>query len=144
MMNFARFWPKTTLSLGIGLSLSFQDASAAPPVDFSREIQPILAKHCYDCHGPQKQKSGYRLDLKETALKGGDSGKPAIVPGKSAESHLLELVSSTNPEERMPRKGDPLTENEIKQLRSWIDQGARWPESADKKTNAVHWAFQPP
>src|ERR1043165_7497783 len=54
-------------------------------VDFARDIQPILSKFCYECHGPEKQKGGLRLDQKAAALKGGDSG-PLLVPGKSVES----------------------------------------------------------
>src|SRR5258708_37888494 len=75
---------------------SARAADAHPAVDFARDIQPIFAARCYDCHGEKKQKSGFRLDDKAVALRGGDSGKPAIVPGKSAESSLIHRITSTD------------------------------------------------
>src|SRR5881398_2563710 len=79
--------------------------SPAPQqVDFAKEIQPIFAGHCYDCHGPDKQEAQFRLDLKEVALKGGELG-PAIVPGKSAESLLIQAVSGVKADLVMPKKG---------------------------------------
>src|SRR5579872_7512008 len=70
-------------------------AEPAPgPIDFKKDIEPIFAGHCFKCHGPEKQKSGLRLDLKESAFKGGDSGEPAVAPGDPAHSHLLGLVTS--------------------------------------------------
>src|SRR5205807_2370011 len=56
------------------------------PVDFAQDVQPVLQKYCIKCHGPEKQKGGYRVDVRETALKGGDEHAPNIVPGKSAQS----------------------------------------------------------
>src|SRR6266566_3079493 len=61
-------------------------------ISFLKDIQPILSNSCYECHGPEKQKAGLRLDQKDTALKGGDTG-PLLVPGKSAESLLIEAVT---------------------------------------------------
>src|SRR6185436_16109006 len=74
------------------------------------------------------------------ALKGGKSGKPAIVPGKSQSSELLARVTASDPDERMPPKGEPLTSEQISRLRDWIDQGATWPDSAA----AAHWSFNAP
>src|SRR2546426_11376664 len=82
-------------------------------IDFAKEIRPIIEKRCYECHGPQKQKSGLRLDRKSTALKGGDSGKPALVAGKSAESLLFQKVTSQDADEVMPPKGERLTSEQI-------------------------------
>src|SRR5579864_6905994 len=75
-------------------------ARAAPPVDFQRDVQPILAEHCAQCHGldAANRKSGLRLDVRESVLKGGDSGAAAIVPGKPDESELIHRVTSTDPE----------------------------------------------
>jgi len=118
---------------------------ARASVDFIRDIQPVFSAHCYQCHGPNKQEAAFRLDHKPTALKGGDFGV-AIVPGKADDSRLMHAVLGTNPKMRMPRKGDPLTADEIAKLKAWIDAGAVWPDSAsvniDKKTD--HWAFKPP
>ncbi len=113
------------------------------PVDFERDVKPIFAKHCYSCHGPEKQKSSLRLDQKAGALAGGDSGK-VIVPGKPAESHLLKLVASDDPETRMPPKGARLTPKQIATLQQWIEQGAKWPDDESVKVNpADWWSFKP-
>src|SRR5438477_9703435 len=62
------------------------------PIDFARDIQPLLQKNCFSCHGPEQQEGGLRLDLKKRALDGGDSGAE-IVPGKSAESRLVRMIA---------------------------------------------------
>src|SRR5438128_6897281 len=98
-------------------------------VDFAKDIQPILSKTCYECHGPEKQKAGLRLDQKSAALKGGDTG-PLLISGKSAESLLIQVVTGAKEEiARMPKKKNPLTDEQINLLRAWIDQGADWPET---------------
>ena len=114
-------------------------------VDFVQDIQPIFSEHCYQCHGPHKQEAAFRLDHKPTALKGGDFGV-AIVPGKADDSRLMHAVLGTNPKMRMPRKGDPLTADEIAKLKAWIDAGAVWPDSASVKLEQKtdHWAFKAP
>jgi len=113
-------------------------AAEQTKVDFAKDIQPIFTKRCFECHGPDKQKSGLRLDRKADALKGGKSGKPLFLPGKSAESELFQRVTSKDPDEIMPAKGEPLEAQQINLLRAWIDQGGVWPE--EKK----HWAFSKP
>jgi mono/diheme cytochrome c family protein len=122
-------------------------ASADGPVDYLRDVKPILAKHCYACHGPDKQRSGLRLDTAASALKGSDAG-PVIVPGKAAESKLFKAVSGAADVKTMPPKGDRLTAREIALLRDWIDRGARAPanEVAAKATADAtkHWAFIAP
>jgi mono/diheme cytochrome c family protein len=110
-------------------------AASPPKVDFARDIQPIFIKRCYECHGPDKQRHGLRLDRKDDALRGGKSGKPLLLPGKSAESELIARVTSQDPDEVMPNKGEPLTADQIGLLRAWVDQGGIWPD--EKK----HWAF---
>ncbi|GDY21739.1 hypothetical protein LBMAG56_30860 [Verrucomicrobiota bacterium] len=118
---------------------------AAPaPVDFARDIQPIFSNRCYECHGERKQKSGLRLDDKAVALRGGESTKPAIVPGNSAASRLIQLVSHSNPDERMPLTGEPLSAPQIALLRAWIDQGAIWPDTLSRAAAKPHWAFTAP
>src|SRR5437868_8433609 len=88
-------------------------AAEQPKVDFARDIQPILIKRCYECHGPDKQKSELRLDRKADALKGGKSGKPLLVAGKSAESEIIARVTSQDADEVMPNKGDRLSAEQI-------------------------------
>jgi len=100
-------------------------APASHPIDFAKEIQPILETSCTKCHGHGKEKGGFRIDTRETFLKGGDAGS-AVVIGKSAESLLVELVMGFDPESVMPQKGSKLKPDQIGLLRAWIDQGAKW------------------
>ena len=126
-----------------GLDLSKLPPPAGRPVDFAKDIRPILANSCYGCHGPEKQKSSFRLDLKSAALKGGENYAPAIKPGQSAESPLIHLVAGLVPEQKMPAKGDPLTSEQVGLLRAWIDQGAVWPEDGPAVDRIQsHWSFR--
>lgn len=113
-------------------------AAQAAPVDFMRQVQPILSENCYACHGPDDAsvEAGLRLDRRELALKGGDSGN-AIVPGDPAASLILERITHTDPDTVMPPpdKKPPLTAEQIAILRQWIAEGAVWGE---------HWAFVAP
>lgn len=114
-------------------------------VDFDKDIRPILEQRCFECHGPQKQKSGFRLDMAELALKGGDNGVD-VIPGKSAESPLIHFVARLVPDMEMPPKGTPLTAPEIGLLRAWIDQGAKWPvlsASAPVEDPLNWWSLRP-
>src|SRR5213593_2918768 len=118
----------------------------AEPVDFMRDVRPILEKHCYECHGEKKQKSGLRLDVKAAALRGGDEHPPDIIAGKAKESPLIQMVTSEDKDERMPPKGDGLSAAEIATLTAWIDQGAAWPDGVDLVKLADkrdHWSFKP-
>src|SRR5262249_55512393 len=108
-----------------GFFSAASSASAADPVDYLRDVKPILSQHCYSCHGAQKQKSGLRLDTVAAARKGGNSG-PAIVPGKSPESLLIKaLTRSDDNLPRMPYQKPPLDNKQIATLKAWIDQGAK-------------------
>ncbi|MDB6123155.1 MAG: hypothetical protein JWQ71_2148 [Pedosphaera sp.] len=129
-------FPILTLAVWIGscamlpAKITPEQAKLLPPpanhtVDFSKEIKPIFEASCIKCHGRGKDKGGLRLDTRETLLKGGDSGA-TIVPGKSAESYLVELVHGFDPDSIMPKKGSKLTPEQIGLLRAWIDQGAKW------------------
>jgi mono/diheme cytochrome c family protein len=144
-------WPeKLTLRLsGDGAAIAAPSAPLPPPasrpIDFVKDIQPIFAGHCFDCHGPKKQEAQFRLDNKEIALKGGELG-PAIVPGNSAESLLVKAIAGVKPDFIMPKKGERLTNDQIGLLRAWIDQGAAWPDSASVKIQDKRnqWAFKAP
>jgi mono/diheme cytochrome c family protein len=124
-------------------------ALADEPVDYAREIKPILKARCFKCHGAAEQESDLRLDTAAKAIEGGISG-PAIVAKDSRASLLVQAiegdsddVSAMPPEEAGPR----LTDAQIDLIRRWIDQGAPHPLD-EKATDAIardhsHWAFQP-
>ena len=82
----------------------------AEPVDFSRDIQPLFAKRCFSCHGPDTHEAGLRLDQMAGATAALDSGSRAIVPGKTAESEILARITSNDPDTQMPK----LSEGRIK------------------------------
>jgi WD40 repeat protein len=129
------------LAVLLGSSAAPAEEKKIPPaasleVDFDKHIEPILKKACLRCHGPAKQKSNFRLDSREAALKGGDMGV-AIVVGKSAESALVKLVSGLDEETQMPPSGDPLTPEEIGILRAWIDQGLKWGQTRAAEAEVV-------
>src|SRR5687767_7286377 len=102
-------------------------AAADRPIDFAKDVQPIFSQRCYECHDAKKSKSDFRLDLRDHAFKGGESGQPAIVKGKSSDSPLIQRVAGINPDDVMPPKGEKLSAEQIGILRAWIDQGAAWP-----------------
>jgi mono/diheme cytochrome c family protein len=116
--------------------------AADSKLDFQRDIQPIFQSRCYECHGEKKQKSGMRLDRKSSVFQGGDSGKPAVIPGKSAGSILVQRITSTDEDEVMPPKGERLSSEQIALIRAWIDQGAIWPDAGVSVKK--HWAYEKP
>jgi hypothetical protein len=120
-----------------------QGAIAEEVIDYERQVKPLLAEKCYACHGALKQESQLRLDTAAGAVKGGDSG-PALNPGQAAASLIIERVTAPA-DDRMPPEGEPLTSQQIKLLRLWIDQGAEAPDDEQPQLDPrQHWAFQPP
>uniref|UniRef100_UPI0037846AFC DUF1553 domain-containing protein n=1 Tax=Prosthecobacter sp. TaxID=1965333 RepID=UPI0037846AFC len=120
-------------------------ATPAFAMDFVREVRPIFEKHCYECHGAEKQKNDYRLDIKAVALKGGVDHAPNIIAGKSAESPLFRFVSGTDKDLSMPPKSK-LSSAEIDTLKRWIDEGAVWPDGVDVaklEDRTDWWSFKP-
>lgn len=112
---------------------------AAEPLAFNRDIRPILSKTCFTCHGPDAAavKGELRLDIRERALKGGESGKPAIVPGKPEESMVVKHITSKDPDDIMPPPEAHMkfTAEDAAKLTRWIKEGAVY---------EGHWAFQTP
>ena len=100
--------------------------AAAEPVDYARDIQPVLTKHCTSCHGAKKQRSNLRLDSVAAARLGGDSG-PALVPGKSADSRLIQARHRRRRCRRHAAQGTAPRRAQIALLRAWIDGGAAIP-----------------
>src|SRR5688572_3057254 len=128
---------RSSASLLLALSLLAAAASAAalePTKDqvryFEEKVRPILAENCYKCHGSEKQKGSLRLDLRDSALAGGESG-PAIIPGKPDESALVEAIKWQALE--MPPTGK-LTETQISTLTEWIRLGAPMPKDHGSAT----------
>ncbi len=141
-----RFPPRIPIGLLLPLALGWWSAAAAAGPDFEREVQPILAAHCVKCHGPDKQKGGYRVDAKKIALTGGEGSAPNILPGNSAGSPIIRYVSGADADLRMPPEEEkPLSASEVAVLRAWIDAGANWPDSASAKVADPldWWSLQP-
>ncbi|HUR44277.1 MAG TPA: DUF1549 domain-containing protein, partial [Candidatus Saccharimonadales bacterium] len=124
--------------------------AATRPIDFARDIQPILEASCFKCHGPDKSKNGLRLDSREKALSGGDNGID-IIPGQAAKSPLVYYIARLIPAMEMPpaNKGEPLTAQQVGLVRAWIDQGARFSNEASVARTAASqareklWSVQP-
>ncbi len=115
--------------------------------DFERDIRPLLRERCVECHGEEKQKGELRLDAKAFAFKGGHDGA-AIVAGDPSKSPLHLRLVTTNEDERMPPKGEPLTPAQTRAVKEWIESGAPWPENAADRAaltdkRLAHWAWQP-
>lgn len=137
----SRFLARTFAAVGLSaavLAAAVRGAAAEPKVDFARDIRPLLASKCYDCHGPEKVKGGLRLTSLEHARRGGESGDPAVVAGQSARSTLIQRIITDDEDDVMPQKSARLTPGEIALLRRWIDEGAVWPD------NLSHWAYVKP
>jgi mono/diheme cytochrome c family protein len=118
-------------------------AAADEPVDYLKQIKPILAERCFACHGALKQKGRLRLDTAALAIKGGKSGS-AIKPGDPAGSLLVQRVTAADEADRMPADGKPLTPAQIEILTRWIAQEAKAPANEEaEKDPREHWAFKP-
>jgi mono/diheme cytochrome c family protein len=150
---------RSSLQLAASLAAAVLTVRAAedPVAAFERDVRPLLKAQCFECHGPDKQRGGFRLDRKSGLLAGGDSEMPGIVEGNSEKSHLIKRITSNDAEERMPQKKEPLKPEQIAALRAWIDNGAHWPEETAQPTepapeaprrvtaaDRAFWSFQPP
>jgi len=142
MLRFA----KTALVLG-AFTLALSGFAAAPktgagaakPIDFSRDIRPILSDNCFACHGPddKERKAKLRLDRHEDALKPAKSGDYAIVPGDTKKSMLVERITTEDEDDVMPppKTKKKLSAQQKELLTRWIAEGAKWQS---------HWAFETP
>ncbi len=120
-------------------SAAAEPPASSRPIDFSREVRPILANYCFQCHGPddKARKGGLRLDEHESAVKELDSGNRAVVPGKPGESELVARLTTTDEKEVMPPRkfGKTPTAKEIDVLKKWIEQDALYTK---------HWSYAAP
>ena len=123
--------------LALALAAGLPAVAAEEPVEFNRDIRPLLTRHCTACHGGVKAAGGVSFLDRRQAMAAGDSGKPTIVPNDPAASEILRRVRSTDPDVLMPPPdhGKSLSTAEIDTLERWIRQGAPWQE---------HWSFVPP
>ena len=101
-------------------------------VDFQKDIQPLLKNKCSRCHSGHEAKGGFSINTRTTLLDGAK-------PGDSAGSLLYQLITSKDPNERMPSKGEPLAAEEIALIKTWINEGIAWPEGY----NFANWRRAP-
>ena len=102
-------------------------AQPVEPVDFMREVKPILESACLSCHGPEKPKGALSIHTRAATISGGDSGT-SLVPGNPDDSLLYTLtILPPDDDDIMPPKGDPLTKTQTDLLKRWIEEGAEWP-----------------
>ncbi len=104
------------------------------PVDFTRDIQPVLERSCVTCHNGERSKGGFQMTNRASFIRGGERGEAAVIPGNAEASSLLRFVQDQVEDLEMPpiakrEKFPALTKDETANLRAWIDQGAKWPES---------------
>ncbi|MDQ3395018.1 MAG: DUF1553 domain-containing protein [Bacteroidota bacterium] len=104
-------------------------------IDFSADVKPILNKRCISCHGGVKRSAEFSLLFRHEAIDTTESGMPSIIPGNAKHSEMIRRITSKDPDERMPYKEPALSDEEIRILTKWIDQGAEW---------GNHWAYVSP
>lgn len=110
-------------------------AGAGEPVDFNRDVRPILNEKCMGCHGGVKHAGGISVQYREDILGKGESGEPCVVPGKPEASELIRRILTDDHDDRMPKEKPPLTKAETDTLIRWVKEGAKWDD---------HWSFVPP
>ena len=127
---------KKLASFIVMAAFSLRVFAAEGKVDFVKDIKPILDQNCIKCHGEEKQKGKLRLDMKDSAVKGGKTG-PAFVAGNADKSEMVRrLTLPKGDDDFMPSEGEPLSKAQIDAIREWINQGAVWPDIAAPKTAA--------
>src|SRR5688572_31580754 len=150
------------IALFVLLATSSRAPAAAGATDvagvefFEKKVTPVLVEHCYKCHSAEaeqnkKLKGGLYLDTRAGTLKGGESEKPAVVPGDAEASLLIEAVRWKNEDLQMPPK-QKLTDAQIADLVAWVNMGAPDPRVAGVSASAPaaaagardFWSFKPP
>ena len=115
-------------------------------VDFVADVQPILRKHCFECHAEGNEEGGLNLGVRARVMEGSENGV-VLKPGDGAASRLIHLVAAIEQDAVMPPEGDRLTAEQVGILRAWIDQGAKAPANERveaARPGAGHWAFRAP
>jgi hypothetical protein len=137
---------RPSLLLIVAATLAPARLRADAPVDYLRDIKPVLAAKCFSCHGALQQKADLRLDTVKAMLQGGESGA-SVVPGQAARSVLLDRVLGRHNLRRMPPKsdGEPLSDGQVALLTRWIEAGAHGPANEQPEADPrAHWAFRAP
>ncbi len=122
-------------AVALPLSAASLRAAEEGEIDFARQIQPIFAKRCFKCHGPNEDEAGLRLSSREAAIMKLESEEHAIVPGDIKASHILARLRSTDEDEKMPPEGKPVSDEDIALIEKWIASGAKW---------SAHWSYRKP
>jgi multidrug efflux pump subunit AcrA (membrane-fusion protein)/mono/diheme cytochrome c family protein len=132
------------IALGLLFGLLCVAPAGAEEKLFRDRVAAVLEKRCVNCHNSESPKGGLSLQSREKAIAGGESGA-AIVPSKPEESLLVGYISGEQPE--MPKKGPPLTKEEIGDIRQWIADGAKWPRDLLLQDRSLAdrnwWSLQP-
>jgi WD40 repeat protein len=108
-------------------------SAAQTSISFSKQVAPILVSKCQTCHNTEKSKGGYRLETFDTLMKAGDSKEAPVVPGNSKQSKLYQLITATDPDDRMPQKADALPVGQVALIEKWISEGAKF-DSTNRAT----------
>ncbi len=118
--------------------------AAGDEVDYVKQVKPILTARCYACHSALRKKSGLRVDTAVDLIAGGDAG-PAVVPGKSADSYLINMLTGESGSRMPPEdEGAALTAEQIAVIKQWIDEGAHAPAETPLPDPRDHWSYHPP
>ena len=134
----------TARAIALGTFAVVLPLESAGEVSFSQHVEPIFKQHCVICHGEALQQSGLRLDRRDSAMLGGNSGT-VVEPGDPAASALIKRLEGTGGLQQMP-PGRQLSGTEIETIRRWIAEGAVWEDSVEPPepaTTAGHWGFRP-
>ncbi|MEW5980313.1 MAG: PSD1 and planctomycete cytochrome C domain-containing protein [Acidobacteriota bacterium] len=138
-----RMVPLFRAAICLVLSFARGSIAGASAVDYQTQVKVLLAEHCYKCHGPSQQMGGLRLDTVAFALAGGKRG-PGMTPRDSSNSLILNAVLGEAPGvPRMPLGSPSLSEEQVRILKTWIDEGAQGPADETAKEDK-HWSFIPP
>ena len=121
------------LGIGVVVLMSSWLGIFEKQVDYNRDVKPILNKNCMACHGGVKKAGNVSFLFENEMLEPGKSGKRPVVRGDAEASEMIRRILSKDPDERMPRKGSGLTDEEIGTLKKWINQGAKW---------GNHWSYE--
>ncbi|WP_031528429.1 DUF1553 domain-containing protein [Dyadobacter crusticola] len=114
-------------------SFFWLSGSGSSSVDYNTDVKPILNKHCMGCHGGVKKAGDVSFLFEHEMLEPGKSGKIPVVRGDADASEMIRRILSDDPDEKMPKNGTPLNEQEVDILKKWINEGAKW---------ETHWSYK--